>query len=392
MRRTRGRGPAHRGRRAVYVGLALAAGISTTLVPRGPAGAATEGSLRAQAAALSSRLGQLAQEEARVDEHYNQAREALAAAVTRQQQAQAAAARAAAQVASRRKILTTAAVDAYMRGGEVGAGGVTLLMQADQRTYGIQQSYLQSVADTQQSAIDGLRAAQAQLSVQQAALARATQSAHSDVVRAASLRSQLSATASSELSALSQVKGQLAQLVAADQAAAQARAAAAARARIQALNRAVTRPVSRDNPLPVLGRGGTAGLGGGGGGVAPTSPPPPQGGAAGVALEWAQKELGKPYEYGAAGPDSFDCSGLTMYVYAQAGVSLPHSAAGQWDDTTRISYADARPGDLVFFYQPVDHVGIYVGNGEMIDAPHTGASVEYDPIWWNVLDGFGRVG
>ena len=380
--------------------MALAAGVSTTLVPRGPAGAATEASLRAQAAALAARLGQLAQQEARVDEQYNQAQLALAAAQTRQQQAQAAADRAAAQVRARRKVLTAAAVDAYMRGGSgAGAGGVTLLMQASQTTYGIQQSYLQSVADTQQSAIDGLRQAQAQLSAQQARLGQATQSARSDVARAAGLRGQLTSTAASEVSALSQVKGQLARLVAADQAAARAAQAAAARARLVALSHAATsRPVTRDNPLPALGGiggdGGGGGTGGpsGGSGAAPVGPAPAQSGAAGVALQWAQQELGKPYVYGAAGPDSFDCSGLTMYVFGKAGVGLPHSAAGQWDDTTRISYADARPGDLVFFYQPVDHVGIYVGNGEMIDAPHTGASVEYDPIWWNVLDGFGRVG
>jgi cell wall-associated NlpC family hydrolase len=395
--------------------VALAAGVITTLVPRGPAGAATEASLRAQAAALTARLGGLAQQEARVDEQYNQAQLALAAAQTRQQQAQAAADRAADQVRARRKVLTAAAVDAYMRGGSgAGAGGVTLLMQASQTTYGIQQSYLQSVADAQQSAIDGLRRAQAQLSAQQARLAQATWSARSDVSRTAALRSQLSATAASEISALSQVKGRLARLVAADQAAAQAAQAAAARARLAALSRAAassTRPATRDNPLPALsgiggGGGGTGGPGGGtvgsgggtggpgGGGLAapPVGPAPAQSGAAGVALEWAQRELGKPYVYGGSGPDSFDCSGLTMYVYGKAGVGLPHSAAGQWDDTTRISYADARPGDLVFFYQPVDHVGIYVGNGEMIDAPHTGASVEYDPIWWNVLDGFGRVG
>jgi peptidoglycan DL-endopeptidase CwlO len=381
--------------------VALAAGVSTTLVPRGPAGAATEASLRSRAASLTARLGQLAQQEARVDEQYNQARLALAAAQTRQQQAQAAAARAATQVTVRRRVLTSAAVDAYMRGGSgAGAGGVTLLMQSNQTTYGIQQSYLQSVADTQQSAIDGLRRAQAQLAAQQSKLARATQSARSDVATAAGLRDQLSSTASSEVSALSQVRGQLARMVAADQAATQTAQAAAARARLQALSHTTARagrPVSRDNPLPALGGGiggggGSGGTRGGGSGVGPIGPAPAQSGAAGVALEWAQRELGKPYVYGGAGPDSFDCSGLIMYIFGQAGVSLPHSAAGQWDDTTRISYAEARPGDLVFFYQPVDHVGIYVGNGEMIDAPHTGADVEYDPIWWNVLDGFGRVG
>jgi peptidoglycan DL-endopeptidase CwlO len=120
--------------------------------------------------------------------------------------------------------------------------------------------------------------------------------------------------------------------------------------------------------------------------------PPPPGAGASLAVGWAHRELGKPYVYGAAGPDSFDCSGLTMYVWAKAGAGLPHSAAGQWDDTVRVPMGAIQPGDLVFFYQPVDHVGIYVGGGEMIVAPHTGTDVKYESIYEPGLDGAGRVG
>ena len=87
---------------------------------------------------------------------------------------------------------------------------------------------------------------------------------------------------------------------------------------------------------------------------------------------------GVPYVYGGATPAGFDCSGFVMYVYAQFGVSLPHSAAGQGALGTRISEADARPGDLVIM---PGHDGIYAGNHNILHAPYEGASVRVQPIW-----------
>ena len=110
---------------------------------------------------------------------------------------------------------------------------------------------------------------------------------------------------------------------------------------------------------------------------APSRPEPPSGGSAALAaLSVAQSELGKPYVYGAAGPDSFDCSGLVMYAYAQAGVSLPHYAAAQYDQGRHVGRGELQPGDLVFF-DGLGHVGIYAGNGQFIHAPHTGTVVQY---------------
>jgi cell wall-associated NlpC family hydrolase len=98
--------------------------------------------------------------------------------------------------------------------------------------------------------------------------------------------------------------------------------------------------------------------------AAETAPSP----AAQQAVDTARAQVGKAYEYGAAGPDSFDCSGLTQYAYASAGISLPHSSQGQSEMGTAVARADLRPGDLVFFYEPVSHVGMYVGDGQMVDA------------------------
>jgi cell wall-associated NlpC family hydrolase len=83
-------------------------------------------------------------------------------------------------------------------------------------------------------------------------------------------------------------------------------------------------------------------------------------------------QLGKPYVWGAAGPDSFDCSGLMEYAWQAAGVSLPHSSSAQYDVGTHVSESELQPGDLVFYYSPISHVGMYIGNGKIINAPEPG--------------------
>lgn len=120
------------------------------------------------------------------------------------------------------------------------------------------------------------------------------------------------------------------------------------------------------------------------------SPPRPLPATAiGIVLAAARAQLGKPYVYGAAGPNSFDCSGLTQFVWAKAGVMLPHNAAAQWSVTRRVSLEDMRPGDLVFA-SSLGHVGIYIGGGKMIHAPQTGKRVQISPLHRNTV-GAGRV-
>jgi peptidoglycan DL-endopeptidase CwlO len=101
------------------------------------------------------------------------------------------------------------------------------------------------------------------------------------------------------------------------------------------------------------------------------APPLP---AAARAVETALKELGKPYRYGALGPGTFDCSGLTKFAYGTAGISLPHSAAAQYQSGRRVSRNQLQPGDLIF-WRGLDHVGLYIGNGKMVHAPRTGEVV-----------------
>jgi cell wall-associated NlpC family hydrolase len=90
----------------------------------------------------------------------------------------------------------------------------------------------------------------------------------------------------------------------------------------------------------------------------------------------AMRYLGVPYRWGAEGPDAFDCSGFTRFVYRQVGIELPRVSRAQISSGTRVSRAELRPGDLVFFGTPIHHVGIYVGGGEMIHSPRTGDVVK----------------
>jgi len=126
----------------------------------------------------------------------------------------------------------------------------------------------------------------------------------------------------------------------------------------------------------------------------PKSPtPPPAGSSKGaIAVKAAEAELGKPYVWGAAGPDSFDCSGLMLWAWAKAGVSLPHQSAQQYNVGTHVSESDLQPGDLVFYYSPIHHVAMYVGNGMVIQAPDFGVPVGYAPVNSMPYTGATRVG
>jgi len=114
-------------------------------------------------------------------------------------------------------------------------------------------------------------------------------------------------------------------------------------------------------------------------------------------IKVARKQLGDPYRAGAAGPNAFDCGGFTQFVFQRAlGMDIARSSRGQYQQVERIKKKDARPGDLVFFFEGgAHHVGIYLGNGKMIDAPNPGEAVSVNPIsgsWWGrSFTGIGRL-
>ncbi|PZF99822.1 C40 family peptidase [Micromonospora deserti] len=132
--------------------------------------------------------------------------------------------------------------------------------------------------------------------------------------------------------------------------------------------------------------------GNGGGGPLRPAPCPASypGGPAGVAVTFACAQIGKPYVWGADGPDSYDCSGLMLAAWAKAGVSLPHNAARQRRATATVSRGELRPGDLVFYYSDLHHVGMYVGGGWVVHASRAGVPVKMKKIDDGPIHSFGR--
>ena len=110
-----------------------------------------------------------------------------------------------------------------------------------------------------------------------------------------------------------------------------------------------------------------------------------------VALRAALTRRGYPYVWGAAGPYAFDCSGLVVWAFAQEGISLPHYTGSLWNSGMHVSRANLEPGDLVFFFADISHVGIYIGNGYMVDAPSAGQVVQVQQVFWSAYVGAVRI-
>jgi cell wall-associated NlpC family hydrolase len=104
-------------------------------------------------------------------------------------------------------------------------------------------------------------------------------------------------------------------------------------------------------------------------------------GRAATAISYAMAQVGKAYVWGAAGPSAFDCSGLTMRAWGAAGVSLPHSSAAQYNSGRHVAASDLQPGDLVFYYHPISHVGMYIGNGMIVNAENPSVGVKVTGLY-----------
>jgi cell wall-associated NlpC family hydrolase len=204
-----------------------------------------------------------------------------------------------------------------------------------------------------------------QVQQKQVALKKAHAAQESVVSQRAAAKASISSQLGQRKALLNSIRGQIAQLQAQERAR-EAELQREAQARLASQQQAAGQAALVQTVQPPSGGGG------GGGGIAP---PPRYGGVVGVAMRY----LGVPYVWGGASPAGFDCSGFTMYVYAQVGVSLPHNAAAQYGYGAPVSRSDLQPGDLVFF-DGLGHVGLYIGGGSFIHAPHTGDVVKISSL------------
>jgi cell wall-associated NlpC family hydrolase len=224
------------------------------------------------------------------------------------------------------------------------------------------QSYLTAAAGNRQQLVDQLRATEHDLQTQIGQLNDAKTQAEAKTNDLNTKRSSAQ-SAQDELQRLkNQTDAEVNRLVAAEQ----ARKAAEEQARAQA--RAAARQAQQPS-TKVRGGGSDPG------------PAPSSSHDVNAVISAARAQLGKPYSWGAAGPNSFDCSGLTMWAWRAGGVSLPHYTGAQYSATRHVSISDLQPGDLVF-YNGMQHVALYVGGGQIIHAPHSGDVVQYASLYY----------
>ena len=239
---------------------------------------------------------------------------------------------------------------------------------------------VQRVGDQDAKVLKEVKAFKAEVKQRHAKLAAARAQQAKVVAERASQRASIQSQLAERKRMLAGIQDEIKQLQAEEarrqaQLAVEARARLAAQQRAQDAARAQAAEITADSFTPsVSSSSSSASVDTS---IAPPTPPPPSqySGVVGLAMQ----ELGKPYSWGSAGPSTFDCSGLVMYVYAQMGVSLPHNAAAQYGYGSPVSYTDLQPGDLVFF-EGLGHVGIYIGGGQFIHAPHTGDVVKISSL------------
>ncbi|MET0998001.1 MAG: C40 family peptidase [Marmoricola sp.] len=373
-------------------------------------------------AAANARLEQAAEAAGVAAEAYNGAMWKLSEARKAVRVAQAREVKAKADVATQRAGIITLVTDSYQNGTELNSATAML---SNEGPKGLMNRYavVESAGDSMEARYARFRTASAvaKTSTAKATKARAKQA--SLAVEARKLRDAAGAAANSAAIASGEIAVQKEALVRALAKAqhisvelagkrqqaleeiAQERAAAAARAREAAQAAALQKAANKAQHKAAKARkehkqaedaskADDTGDSGGGytapGPPVDTTPPAPGNGAQ-RALAYARAQLGKPYRWGAAGPSSFDCSGLTMMAWRAGGKSLPHWSVAQFQQSTPISVGQLRPGDLVFWGSSpgsIHHVALYIGNGQILHAPRTGQPVQINSMYYWVPPNF----
>jgi cell wall-associated NlpC family hydrolase len=403
------------------------------------------GRIEARLAAAGVRADRLATDVAHAVEAYNGARVRLDAAERRARAAQDRARTARAAVEEARVSLGRFAAAAYRSGGDIG-GLSAYLAAGGPRDLISRAAALQAIGTSRRHALDGFRSAQVEAGLLQTRADRLVTARHRAARRVAGAKDRAESRLAGQQQVLAEAGAVRTRLIrslavardttvrlererqagldrereeAARRAArAQARAAARAAERAAARRAAEQRRADeqrtaeeqrRADELPAAGptkqaptpEPATPSA------PAPATPAPsvpsvPAGSSTGSAsgaeraIAFARAQIGKAYQWAADGPGSYDCSGLTLRAWEQGGVSLPHYSVAQYERSAKVAVADIRPGDLVFFasdssnHRTIYHVGLYIGGGQMIEAPYTGESVRVSSIWRGSLFGAAR--
>jgi len=335
--------------------------------PTAPASADSIASAKAEAAALANQIQAQGQQLAALSEKYDQARIRVTQLDQQVAQTRHDVAQTKAHVSSDQANLRGQALEDYMSGGA--DNGLDQLFTSGGEQSSVTSEYQKVASGNVSTAIDRLNRAEATLTAQESQLEGAESQAEAALSQVAAAQQAAQSELTDQEATLAKVKGRIATLVAQQQAEEAAAQAAAFRQRVAAQ---VAAQSSSSANLP---------------------PPPSAGGSAAIAVQAALSQVGVPYVWGGATPGrGFDCSGLTMWAWGRAGVGLPHSAAAQYDDTAHVPLSDLQPGDLLFYDEggTIGHVTMYVGPGEMVQAPETGEDVQVTGIWSNGLVGAGR--
>jgi peptidoglycan DL-endopeptidase CwlO len=382
-------------RKRVFTVLALAAslGITSAVISSSrPAGADQLSDAKAQAAAITAKLQSIQVQERSLsgqvqsaDYHLSQLQGEITANQRQVAQDQV-------EVNKDQSQLRTQAISDYTSSGT--SNQVTQMFSSDPNTTGIRSEYSSIATGNVTTTIDKLHTAQAQLQATQAALQQQQAAATTARDQLQSYENQAATLDAQYKGTLASVNSQIQTIVAAEQVAAAAAAKAAATAQFNAKVAAAQKLQATAQTVSQTSGGNSGKSSASAATAVLTSTPPPVPAGVGGAIAAAEGELGVPYVWGGSSPAGFDCSGLIMWSYARAGISLPRTSGAQYAATTHISLADIQPGDLLF-YGPggSDHVSMYIGGGTMIEAPYTGAVVSETGVrTGGGFAGVGRVG
>jgi peptidoglycan DL-endopeptidase CwlO len=345
---------------------------------------------RAEAARLQDQLEVQGEQVSIQAERFNRARLKVAEVEESMAQTEADVARSDERLQLVKGRLATAAISAYMHGGSTSILSTMARSGKPDETI-VRHQYLRVTAADQRSILGELRLAKEDLSLRRGELDNDRKAARAASDEAAAASRQANDAEAAQRAILASVEGDISGLVAEE--AARREAEDAAQRRLAVVIPPTAQAPARgllDDVAAVLPAVQTAADE-----LPATRVLPSSSGLGGVAVDRAMTHLGKPYEYGGSGPDSFDCSGLTADAWGAAGVSLSHAADIQYYETTRVPIDEVIPGDLLFFGDSVEgihHVTMYIGDGQMIEASTTGTPIRIRGWRSGDLVGAGRPG